>query len=102
MNTMLQVKELLYNQISANGECVFSSVSQPKGSPHLSVFIRGQNSSPLVVPATEPSSYGYSPNQCNGAVVSHGTYVISSTVPIRISKNGKVAQITVPIGFLNR
>jgi hypothetical protein len=39
---MLQVKELLYNQISANGECVFSSVSQPKGSPHLFVFIRDQ------------------------------------------------------------
>ena len=38
---MLQVKELLYNQISANGECVFSSVSQPKGSPHSFVCIRG-------------------------------------------------------------
>src|SRR5579862_5289935 len=44
----------------------------------------------------------YFPNQPSGAVVSHGTYVISRTLPIRMNRNGKVAQMIVPIGFLKR
>src|ERR1700693_2039151 len=44
----------------------------------------------------------YLPNQRSGAVVNQGTYVISRTLPIRMNRNGRVAQMMVPIGFLNR
>jgi hypothetical protein len=45
--TMLRLKGTRYNRFSTNGNCVFSAVSHPRGSPHYrrsSAFIGGPES----------------------------------------------------------